>query len=320
MSKKKYVPWKDRTPAQQFAFIKGALRAGTVKFPPRYEVLNAAKRGRQINQATGRLAEHYQCAQCLGLFPASLVVTDHINSVVDVTGFSSWDDVIARMFCDADGLQVLCKPCHNNIKTKGEREERMSFKKIRERYPREFNTWHSMNRRCYDENFQAFKWYGARGITVCERWHKSGMSKSFFNFLEDMGVRPEGKTLDRVDFKGSYSPENCRWADELEQKRNTSRTIVIELDGDLISLQEACEQHNISPRCAYKRLKMGLTPRQVLGLDPADFKGAWIQWLTLDDIERIKETIEAGVRGKALLEATGLNANQLKVFKRKYLK
>lgn len=128
MSKKKYVPWKDRTPAQQFAFIKGALRAGTVKFPPRYEVLNAAKRGRQINQATGRLAEHYQCAQCLGLFPASLVVVDHINSVVDVTGFSSWDDVIARMFCSADGLQVLCKPCHA-IKTKEENAQRREHKK-----------------------------------------------------------------------------------------------------------------------------------------------------------------------------------------------
>lgn len=127
MSKKKYVPWKERTPAQQFSFIKGALRNGTVKFPPRYEVLNAAKRGRQINQATGRMAEHYQCAQCLGLFPAKLVVTDHIEPVVPVTGFTSWHDVVVRMYCDPDGLQVLCKSCHK-LKTQAENLERKLHK------------------------------------------------------------------------------------------------------------------------------------------------------------------------------------------------
>ncbi|QHJ80983.1 MAG: HNH nuclease [Caudoviricetes sp.] len=127
MSKKKTVLWKDRTPAQRFSFIKAALRAGTIRFPPRYEVLNAAKRGKQINQETGRVAEHYQCAQCLGLFPAKLVVTDHIEPVVPVTGFTSWDDIVSRMFCDTDGLQVLCKPCHK-LKTQAENLERKLHK------------------------------------------------------------------------------------------------------------------------------------------------------------------------------------------------
>ena len=113
------------------SFIKGLLRKGTTRWPQKYEVLNAAKRGKQINQETGRVAEHYQCAECCGVFPAKLVVVDHIEPVVPLTGFVSWDDVISRMFCGTDGLQVLCKNCHS-IKTKSENAERRLNKKAKQ--------------------------------------------------------------------------------------------------------------------------------------------------------------------------------------------
>ena len=109
------------------SFIKSTLRKGSTRWPPKYEVLNAAKRGKQINPETGRIAEHYHCALCNNLFVGKHVVVDHIEPVVPVTGFVSWDIVIARMFCPAEGLQVLCKECHK-VKTKEENAQRKLYK------------------------------------------------------------------------------------------------------------------------------------------------------------------------------------------------
>lgn len=71
-----------------------------------------------------------------------------------------------------------------------------------------------MMRRCYEPQNRHFKYYGARGISVCERWH------TFEDFLADMGDRPAGRTLDRIDNDGNYEPGNCRWATAVEQRRN----------------------------------------------------------------------------------------------------
>lgn len=109
------------TEARFASFIKSALRSASQRWPPKFSTLNAAKRGKRINSTSGRLAEHYECAICNGQFPAKEIQVDHIHPVIDPSiGFISWDEVIRRMFCEADGYQVLCKMCHTE-KTNAEK-------------------------------------------------------------------------------------------------------------------------------------------------------------------------------------------------------
>lgn len=80
-----------------------------------------------------------------------------------------------------------------------------------------YMSWRRMRRRCFDENGEAFKHYGGRGISVCERWLGR---QGFVNFLADMGERPEGLSIDRIDNDKGYEPGNCRWATPKEQNNN----------------------------------------------------------------------------------------------------
>jgi hypothetical protein len=84
----------------------------------------------------------------------------------------------------------------------------------------EHNAWVRMRQRCYNENRDNYRYYGGRGITVCERWRSS-----FENFFADMGPRPSpAHSIDRINNDGDYEPSNCRWATRSEQMKNTHRS------------------------------------------------------------------------------------------------
>ncbi len=108
-----------------------------------------------------------------------------------------------------------------------------------------YDRWSHMIQRCENHKNKEYRWYGARGIKVCERWHE------FSNFLADMGEAPDNLTLDRIDPNGNYEPNNCRWITQYEQTNNTRRNVVISSDIGELTMSQFCRAKNIS----YDRFK-----------------------------------------------------------------
>lgn len=95
-----------------------------------------------------------------------------------------------------------------------------------------YSSWVGMLNRCRLPSMKCWPRYGGKGITVCERWHK------FENFLEDMGERPKGMTLDRLSSSGHYEPNNCRWATYAQQNRNKSDSVWIFFNGMIRTIDD----------------------------------------------------------------------------------
>lgn len=116
----------------------------------------------------------------------------------------------------------------------------------------EFNILAGIKQRCLNPNSDAYKHYGGRGITVCDRWlGKDGLE----NFISDMGPRPSPEhTIDREDNSMGYSPDNCRWATAKEQANNTRRNTFIEFDGQTKTLIEWATIYGIKSSTLCQRL------------------------------------------------------------------
>ena len=127
-----------------------------------------------------------------------------------------------------------------------------------------------MRKRCSDPGRRDFADYGGRGIAVCARWGE------FENFLADMGQKPAGHTIERIDNDRGYEPENCRWATAKEQARNRRSNERIKVNGELITISEAAERLGLRTDTVWKRLKIhNWTPEQLF--DPA-FSGVRHRW------------------------------------------
>ena len=127
--------------------------------------------------------------------------------------------------CSIDGCNKarrakgLCDKHYSRLKRHGTTDPvRLDGRSAKERHSmtssREYQSWASMIQRCYNPKSKAYKNYGGRGITVCERW------RSFTSFYADMGERPEGRSIHRIDVNGNYEPGNCKWATASEQSRH----------------------------------------------------------------------------------------------------
>jgi hypothetical protein len=115
-----------------------------------------------------------------------------------------------------------------------------------------------MINRCKNTSQKAFPRYGGRGIVVCDRWTK------FENFYADMGERPIGHTLDRIDNDLGYEPGNCRWATVSEQNRNKRSNHVIEYNGEKLCISEWARRVGIDGKTIRRRLDVGWSVEKAL--------------------------------------------------------
>lgn len=114
-----------------------------------------------------------------------------------------------------------------------------------------YGLWHAMIQRCYDKNCHAYSRYGGRGIIVCDKW------QTFEGFYEDMGDRPQGKSLERLDNNGNYSRENVIWADIKQQNNNRRTNVVLEHNGKKQTMQQWCDELNLKFGTVWARLNRG---------------------------------------------------------------
>lgn len=121
-----------------------------------------------------------------------------------------------------------------------------------------FKTWEGMHRRCSNPKDKDFALYGGRGIRVCEAWHDPTV------FANDMGEKPNGCSLDRIDPNGDYCPENCRWATPAEQGANKRTNRMIEHDGQVLHMSEWCRRLSVKPSTVLNRLNSGMDPSLAL--------------------------------------------------------
>jgi hypothetical protein len=108
-----------------------------------------------------------------------------------------------------------------------------------------------MKARCDNPNHSRYEDYGGRGITYCDRW------ADFDNFVEDMGPRPFGTTLDRINSNGNYEPGNCRWATDAQQHNNRRHCVYYEFQGEQLTLAQIAELVGLPYKALHHRVKRG---------------------------------------------------------------
>lgn len=145
-----------------------------------------------------------------------------------------------------------------------------------------YRVWADMLGRCRNPNDTSYKYYGGRGITVCERWHK------FENFYADMGDRPPGMTIDRIRVNEGYSPDNCKWATRKEQMLNRRNNHFVTVNGVTKTISQWAEISGLAITTIYGRFLEGWTEEDAVTkptreLGTLTFNGETLSWIEWDD-------------------------------------
>jgi hypothetical protein len=114
-----------------------------------------------------------------------------------------------------------------------------------------YQTWKSVLSRCLNPNYTAYKDYGGRDITVCDKW------LTFEGFYEDMGKRPNGLTIDRIDNDKGYSKENCKWATKETQANNRRSNVILEYNGKKMTIAQWAREIGVTKGALKSRIERG---------------------------------------------------------------
>lgn len=145
------------------------------------------------------------------------------------------------------GGRIVSCGCHKDANT------RLRFFKHGLKHTPEYNSWRAARNRCFCKNVTGYSNYGGRGITISQEWRDS-----FLTFLTDMGPRPDGYTLERIDVNGNYEKSNCCWLPKPEQSRNMRCTVRITHDGMTLTLHEWSLHTGINIKTLRSRRQRGL--------------------------------------------------------------
>jgi len=122
-----------------------------------------------------------------------------------------------------------------------------------------YRSWQNMMKRCYDPKAVGYSNYGGRGIKVCDRW-----LNSFEAFLEDMGERPLGKSIDRINGNLDYQKENCKWSTSREQNSNRSNNRILSFNGQTKTVSDWARELNCRYTKLFHRLNRGWTVEKTI--------------------------------------------------------